>query len=37
MIVSFAIEDPMKIWYSVVAIVPGFIIYFLIEKNEKKQ
>jgi len=37
MIVSFAIEDPIKIWYSFVAIVPGFIIYFLIEKNEKKQ
>jgi len=33
MIVSFAMIDPMKIWYSLIAIIPGILIYFLIQKK----
>lgn len=35
MIVSFALMDPIKIWYSVFAIIPGIIVYFIVQKNHK--
>jgi basic amino acid/polyamine antiporter, APA family len=34
MIFSFALTDPMKIWYAVFAIMPGILIYFLIQKTQ---
>ena len=33
MIISFVMFDPVKIWYSIFAIIPGLILYFLIEKK----
>jgi APA family basic amino acid/polyamine antiporter len=35
MIISFAMMDPMKIWYSVFTILPGILIYFVVQKNNK--
>lgn len=32
MIVSFALVDPSKIWYSLLAILPGILIYYVLEK-----
>lgn len=33
MIISFVMIDPIKIWYSIFAIIPGLVLYFLIEKK----
>lgn len=33
MIISFVMIDPVKIWYSIFAIIPGLILYYLIEKK----
>jgi APA family basic amino acid/polyamine antiporter len=35
MIFSFALMDPIKIWYSVFAIIPGILVYFIVQKNQK--
>ena len=35
MIISFAMMDPLKIWYSVITILPGILIYFVVQKNNK--
>jgi APA family basic amino acid/polyamine antiporter len=35
MIISFAMMDPLKIWYSVFTILPGILIYFVVQKNNK--
>lgn len=35
MIFSFALIDPIKIWYSVFAIIPGILVYFIVQKNQK--
>jgi APA family basic amino acid/polyamine antiporter len=37
MIFSFALMDPMKIWYAVFAIVPGIFVYFIVQKNQTPQ
>lgn len=34
MIISFAIMDPSRIWYSLLAIVPGVILYFVVRDRE---
>ena len=34
MIYSFASMDVNKIWYSVIAIVPGILLYFIIERKK---
>jgi amino acid transporter len=36
MIFSFALMDPIKIWYSVFAIIPGILVYFIVQKNQKQ-
>lgn len=34
MIYSFASTDLNKIWYSLIAIVPGILLYFVVEKKK---
>lgn len=37
MIFSFVLLDPLKILYSVFAIIPGILVYFIVQKNQKTQ
>jgi APA family basic amino acid/polyamine antiporter len=33
MIFSFVLMDPIKIWYAAFAIIPGVVVYFLVQKK----
>ncbi|MBM3425886.1 MAG: amino acid permease [Bacteroidetes bacterium] len=33
MIFSFVLMDPIKIWYAACAIIPGVLVYFLVQKK----
>lgn len=33
MIFSFVLMDPVKIWYAACAIIPGVVVYFLVQKK----